>query len=144
MGAFFKSIFGGGRASTSASALARCHPLPEPVETDHDRLEPVATDALRLDSHWQAPTRRWVPAAEHAAAVLEFLQGPGGRTGSHPVDELKQLHIEICAERDWEPLGWTAVGRELRALLKDDKTYDKGKRVYHIPPLAGRLRLRAV
>ena len=90
------------------------------------------------------PTRRWAEPAERAAAILEFLQGPGGRTGSIPIDELKQLHIDICLERDWEIIGWTAVGRELRELLKADKTYDRGERVYRIPPLAGRSRLRAV
>jgi hypothetical protein len=139
-GGFFTSMFGGGRECTS-----ECQPPPEPVETDHNRLEPLATDDLQLDSHWQTPTRRWVPPAEHAAAILEFSQGHGGRTGSIPWDELQKLHIEICAERDWDPIGWTAVGRELGDLLKEEKkTYENGKRVYRIPPIAGRTRLRAV
>ncbi len=94
------------------------------------------------------PTRRWADPAEHAAAILEFLQGPGGRTGSIPVEELQRLHIEICIERDWDLIGWTAVGRELRELLKAEKTYEpvegKRTRVYRIPPLSGRSRLRAI
>jgi hypothetical protein len=60
------------------------------------------------------------------------------------VDELKKLHVEICAERDWEVIGWTAVGRERRWLLGAEKTYDRGKRVYRIPPIAARPRLKAV
>ena len=114
-----------------------CQPLTEPVETDLNRSRPVETDADQLASHWQMPTRRWAEPEEHAAALLEFSQGPGGRTGSIPWDELRLLHLEICGERDWEPIGWTAVGRELSDLLKEEKkTYDRGKRVYRIPPIA--------
>jgi hypothetical protein len=126
---------------------ALCHP-PELIETDRNRLEPFGTVPHRFVTPWPIPTRRWATPAEHAAAILDFLQGPGGRTGSLPVDELRKLHVEICAENDWEPIGWTAVGRELRKLLGAQKTYEdiKGRptRVYRIPPIAGRRRLRAV
>jgi hypothetical protein len=142
MGGFFWSIFGGDRRSTSAHASAQCQSLPEPIHTDVNRCELVETDGLRLATPCPFPTRRWVEPAEHAEAILEFLQGPGGRTGSLPVEELQQLHLEICAERDWELIGWTAVGRELRELLKADKTYEpingRRTRVYRIPPLAAR------
>ena len=138
-GGFLRSMFGGGRKRTR-----ECHPLPEPIETDLYRLGPVASDSPQLDSYWQTPTRRWAEPEEHAAALLEFLQGVGGRTGSIPVEDLKQLHIDICLERDWEIIGWIPVARELRRLLRAEKTYDKGKRVYRIPPIAGRSRLRAV
>ena len=140
MGGFFWTIFSGGRGS--AFAPAQCHPLPAPMDTDVNRCEPVETNSHRVATHCPLPTRRWADPAEHAAAILEFLQGPGGRTGSLPVDELKQLHVEICAERDWEPIGWTAIGRELRELLKADKTYEpingRRTRIYRIPPLAAR------
>ena len=126
-------------------STALCHPLPELMKTDRNRLEPVGTDSDRFVTPWPIPTRRWATPAEHAAPILDFLQGPGGRTGSLPVDELKKLHVEICAESDWEPIGWTAVGRELRKLLGAQKTYEdiKGRptRVYRIPRIAGRRRL---
>ncbi len=72
---------------------AACQPLPVPMDTDVDRCEPVETDAHRVGTPCPFPTRRWADPAEHAAAILEFLQGPGGRTGSIPVEELQQLHI---------------------------------------------------
>ena len=132
----------------AATSTGPCQSLAEPVDTDANRCEPVSTDAHQFATPCPFPTRRWAEPAEHAAAILEFLQGPGGRTGSLPIDELKQLHLEICAERDWEPIGWTAIGRELRELLKADKTYEpvngKRTRVYRIPPIATRGRIRAV
>ena len=119
-----------------------------------NRWIPMSTDANRWSrcASNSPPPARSLPAAgldpaERAAAILEFLQGPGGRTGSLPVDDLKQLHIDICLERDWEIIDWTSVGRELRRLLKADKTYDfkaPQTRVYRIPPLAARSRLSAV
>lgn len=122
-----------------------CQPLIEPVETDLNRSQPVEIDTDQSATHWQMPTRHWVEPAEHAAALLEFSQNPGGRTGSIPWDELRLLHLEICGERDWEQIGWTAVGRELSDLLKEEKkTYEGGKRVYRIPPLTARARIRAV
>lgn len=137
-GGFFRSMFGGG------GRTSECQPLPEPVETDLNRSEPVTTDMHRLDTHWQVPTRRRAEPEEHAAALLEVLQAPGGRTGSIPVDDLKAIHVDMCLEVDWEIINWIPVGRELRRLLGAEKTYDKGKRVYRIPPIAGRSRLRAV
>lgn len=138
-------MLGGHRHGGDARA---CQPLPDAVDTDANRCEPVDPDAHRVAPQCPFPTRRWAEPVEHAAAILEFLQGAGGRTGSLPIGELKQLHLEICAERDWEPIGWTAVGRELRELLKADKTYEpvngKRTRVYRIPPVAGRSHLRAV
>ena len=133
MGGFIRSMFGGRRGASAAEAAQR-HPLPAPADTDVNRCELVEVDELQLATHCPVPTRRWVPPQEHAVAILEFLQGPGGRTGSIPYCELKNLHLEICWERDWEPVGWNAVGRELRRLLKDEKTYDKRRRVYPIPP----------
>jgi hypothetical protein len=88
-----------------------------------------------------------VNPAEHAAAILDFLQGPGGHTGTIPFDEMEQIHLEVCLERDFEPIGWVAVGRELRKLIGDEKTYERinGEqvRVYRIPPRAERTRTRA-
>ncbi len=149
MRGLLRLIFSGdhlGGAGTEPAAA--CHPVAEPINTDVNRCELVVAEAHRVGTPCPYPTRRWADPAEHAAAILEFLQGPGGRTGSIPVEELQRLHIEICIERDWDLIGWTAVGRELRELLKAEKTYEpvegKRTRVYRIPPLSGRSRLRAI
>ena len=51
---------------------------------------------------------------------------------------MEQIHLEVCLECDFEAIGWTAVGRELRKLIGDEKTYERinGEqvRVYRIPP----------
>lgn len=106
---------------------------------DPNRFGLVQTGANRLGILCPVPTRRWAPPAEHAVAILEFLQGPGGRTGTFSVKEMKQVHGDVCDEWDIEQIGWTAVGRELRKLLGGDKTYapdasGKSVRVYRIPP----------
>jgi hypothetical protein len=136
--ALLTSIFIRGPRHGGDLAAPACQPMPEPIATDANRLQPVSAGEHQVGIYCQIPTRRWVTPAEHAAAILEFLQGPGGRTGSIPVDDLKKLHIEICFERDWELIGWTAVGRELRNLLGAQKCYDwvEGRRVrvYRIPP----------
>ena len=59
------------------------------------------------------------------AAVLDFLQGPGGRTGTIPFDEMEEIHLDVCLEREFEVIGWTAVGRELRRLLGAEKDYER-------------------
>jgi len=138
-------IFRGDHGGVGAERAAVCHPLTEPIETDQNQFELVARDDHQFASHCQLPTRRWVTPAERADAILEFSQNVGGRTGTVPWDELQKLHIEICGERDWDPMGWTAVGRELSDLLQEEKkTYENGKRVYRIPPLVCRSRLKAV
>jgi hypothetical protein len=124
-------------AATDSSGFG--HPLGEQSAPDRNRLQPVHTGENRFLIQGHVPTRRWVPAEEHAAAILDFLQGPGGRTGTIALTELKQIHAEVCLELDIDPIGWTAVGRELRRLLKDNKTYDYDQlgrrvRVYRIPP----------
>jgi hypothetical protein len=80
-------------------------------------------------------------------AILDLLQGPGGRTGTFTCAALKRVHTDICLEQGFEPIGWTAVGRELRKLIEDEKTYDRinGEqvRVYRIPPRTQQTRVRA-
>lgn len=84
------------------------------------------------------PTTQARPPRDHARALLDWLQGPGGRTGSILASELEAIHIEVCCELDWEPIGWIAVGRELRRLIGGRKEYarSEGRRlcVYRIPP----------
>lgn len=100
------------------------------------------------DYEWQrVSSRRWATPAEHAMAILDLLQGPGGRTGTFTCTALKRVHTDICLEQGFEPIGWTAVGRELRKLIKDEKTYDRINReqvrVYRIPPRTLQTRVRA-
>ena len=95
-------------------------------------LEGPSTDAI--------PTTEYRLAPDHAAELLAWLQGAGGRTGLLKATELKRAHSEMCCALDWEMIGWHAVGRELRRLLGDKKLYvrigGKKVRVYRIPPRA--------
>ena len=85
-------------------------------------------------------TVRSATPAQHAAAILDFLQAPGGRTGAITAKELREIHAEVCFVLELEPIGWTAVGRELRKLIGGGRTYHRinGEqvRVYRIPPRA--------
>jgi len=107
-------------------------PRTQPIPTDSHRLQPVHTGKHRS-------TLRWAPPTEHAAAILEALQGPEGRTGTVPYGYLREIHADVCIERNIEPCAWNPVGKELRKLIGGKKTYDydaNGKRirVYRIPP----------
>jgi hypothetical protein len=62
------------------------------------------------------------PAAEEAR-LLAWLQGESGRTGLLTVRELKELHIEACAEMGLQPGSWHAFGREFRRLIGARKEY---------------------
>lgn len=98
------------------------------------------------------PDYTWLEArlpADHAAALLEWLRGPGGRTGSILAIELEQMHHELCHELGWEIIGWISVGRELRRLLgakKELARQSDGRRlaVYRIPPAISAARTRRV
>jgi hypothetical protein len=93
-----------------------------------------------LPSAGPVSTVRSATPAQHAAAILDFLQAPGGRTGTIRATELRQIHAEVCFVLELEPIGWTAVGRELRKLIGEGRTYQRinGEqvRVYRIPPRA--------
>jgi len=87
------------------------------------------------------PTVTAMTTREHAEAVLDWLQGPGGRTGTVLASELIEIHRELCAERNWELKGWAGVGRELRRILGQGKEYvgrgNDRQRAYRIPPKPG-------
>ena len=61
----------------------------------------------------------WHSASEHAVALLEWMQGPGGRAGEVPARELMRAHAEMCAERFWEPVPWIPVAKAFRKLIND-------------------------
>ena len=78
-----------------------------------------------------------VLASEHAGLFLRWLQAPGGRVGWIPADELAHAYAEFASDSGIAPLGWIAVGRELRRLLGASKTYlwrnGRKLRAYRIP-----------
>lgn len=78
------------------------------------------TQPLQTDSNqFAAPSPTWHSASEHAAALLEWMQGPGGLVGEVPAHELMKAHAEMCLERYWEPMPWIPVAKALRELLND-------------------------
>ncbi len=57
--------------------------------------------------------------AEHASALIAWLQAPGGlgRTGQILARELQVIHAEMCAEIGWQQRPWNPIARELALLL---------------------------
>ena len=111
-----------------------------PVATDADREPPtLGRPQDRVSVAEPISTIEARPPADHAIALVAWLQGPGGRTGTISATELEQMHWELCHELGWEVVNWVAVGRELRRLLGAKKEYvrhEDGRRVrvYRIPP----------
>lgn len=78
------------------------------------------TQSLQTDSNqFTLPSPTWHSASEHAAALLERMQGPGGRIGEVPAHELMKAHAEMCLEKYWEPAAWIPVAKAFRELLND-------------------------
>ena len=65
------------------------------------------------------PSPSWHSAEEHAYALLDWMQGPGGRAGEVPARELMQLHLEMCAELFWQQTPWIPVAKAFRKLIND-------------------------
>ena len=61
----------------------------------------------------------WHSAEEHADALLDWMQGPGGRVGEVPARELMRLHIEMCAELFWQQTPCDPVAKAFRKLISD-------------------------
>lgn len=113
------------------------------VPIDSNRRQSKSSDNRpRLDASRDGtamvPTTEAHPPAKHAAALLAWLQGPGGRSGTVLACDLEVMHRDLCQDHDWELVGWNAVGRELRRLLGARKEYKRrdGRQlcVYRIPP----------
>ena len=116
---------------------------PRPKAESPKRTEHLAFDAAEVPTLLaQVPTIQARMPREHAAALLNWLQGPGGRTGSIFAHELETMHKDMCAAANWERVGWVAVARELRRLLNARKEYGRcaGRRlcVYRIPPASAK------
>jgi hypothetical protein len=147
-------------ASESNSQAARVSSEPHPIFECREGISvgqpsTIASDvpekqacvrAKRIDETLEHKT-----ASEHAAALLAWLQSPGGLTGSVTVSELTASHREMCADYGWADRSWISVGRELRRALGQRRTYGNRSgqkvRVYEIPTIvrrADRVPLRRV
>jgi len=120
--------------------------VPAPVEIEMpaaDRVEPQIAPFAHQPQTDAAPTplraasRRAVvvpmrPAEDHAAALLEFLQGPGGLVGEITAAEIEASYGDLMIDMQWHPRPWPTVAKALRAALGDaPKTYGyrNGQRV---------------
>jgi hypothetical protein len=79
-------------------------------------------------------------AKEHAAKIAERIRSVPDACGrAFHAGELAKLHAGLCAELDWLPRLWDAVGRELALLpgVKKGtvKIYGRRLTVYEIAPL---------
>lgn len=105
-----------------------------PGPTTSQRQSTDATPTLPRHDHDE--DRRYAPATFHAAALLTWLQGPGGRTGWITYAELQAAYREMAVEEKLEPHPWPAVGGQLRRLIAQPKRYVTRRRIrmWWIPP----------
>jgi len=80
--------------SPSENPAGECLPRSTLVDSTRQLPKPSAT-TLRDD---RLPSLEAHTAREHAEALLAWLQGPGGRTGSVFAFELEHMHRELCHE----------------------------------------------
>jgi len=80
------------------------------------------------------------PPADHARALLTWLQSAGGRTGTVPARDLVECHTAMLAELEWSPVPWNRVAIAFRKLIGTPKQYAYIDRVrtvvYHVPTAA--------
>lgn len=133
-----------GEATSAIESATPARMSPEADVTARDcriDTEPAALDRI----HDVTPTPRRLadaalkPAAEHATALLLFLQGPGGATGELTATDVEAAYSDLMIDLGWMPRPWSTVATALRAALGGAaKTYawrgGKRVRVYHIPP----------
>jgi hypothetical protein len=123
---------GGEPVRTGSDAAALPLPRPDlPLTTDG---QPVRTGSSATPI--ASPT--WHSPAEHAVALLNWMQRPGGRVGEVAAQELMAAHREMCLELFWEPVPWIPVAKAFRQLISDHKRHyasRNGRRilVYRIP-----------
>jgi len=123
---------------TDAKAVA------EPAAAIHGQkrtdVQPVRTGSTLVP----VATPSWHSPEEQAAALLDWLQAPGGRVGEVPARELMCLHIEMCAELFWQHTPWVPVARAFRKLINDPHHHYASRNsrrvvVYRIPRPAAQL-----
>ena len=104
-----------------------------------DSRPPTNGEPVRTGSNFlAAPCPAWHSAEDHAVALLQWMQGPGGRVGEVPASELMKAHVEMCAEHFWEPMPWIQVAKAFRKLIDDPKHHYASRNsrrvvVYRIP-----------
>jgi hypothetical protein len=103
------------------------------VQAESD-VQPVRTGSSALP----VASPDWHSPAEHAAALLNWMQRPGGRVGLVAARELMDAHREMCLELFWDPVPWIPVAKAFRHLINDyDRHYaSKDARrilVYRVP-----------
>ena len=73
----------------------------------------------------------------HAKALLELIQTYAEeKMGKYvPQSHLERTYLQMCAQNDWEPRHWTAIGRRLGRLTDRRTVKRDGKRfrAYRIP-----------
>ena len=85
-----------------------------------DQREPINGQSVRTGSSVVAiSSPAWHSTAEHAAALLQWMQGPGGRVGEVPARELMDAYVDMCVELFWEPLPWIPIAKAFRTLICD-------------------------
>ena len=108
-----------------------------PAQSD---CQPTGSELVRTGSNFFAAScPAWHSADDHAIALLQWMQGPGGREGEVPASELMKAHAEMCAEYFWEPIPWIPVAKAFRRLIEDPKHRYASRNsrqivVYLIPP----------
>ena len=107
-------------------------PAATPIDAQSTRTDVVPTLNQRV-SIPKTPNETfhlaYRPASEHAAELLSWLQGPGGRVGYMTWLELHAAYGDMSRELGLEPMNWTAVARELRRLIPQPKRYVGPNRV---------------
>ena len=98
---------------TGVSSATEHRPTPEQLERTGGQSVRTGSSVVAISSP------AWHPAAEQAAALLHWMQGPGGRTGEVSARELMSAYVDMCVELFWEPLPWIPVARAFRKLICD-------------------------
>lgn len=124
----------------------RCEPLRTSLTlaTEHppkpDQRDPIDSQSVRTGSTLVAiASAAWHSPDEHAKAMLQWMQGPGGRTGEVAARELMNAYVDMCVELFWEPLPWIPVAKAFRKLIGDPRRRLASRNsrrivVYRIPP----------
>jgi hypothetical protein len=120
-----------GAVPVGPSVNAGAEPTPATESGTAARAPAKAASALR--------DHAMMTAAEQAAALLAFLQGPGGVAGREITSvEIEGAFSDLCIEQGWAPRAWVCVGAELRKLTGGKKIYGyrdgQRVRVWRIPP----------
>ena len=93
------------------------------------RRKPVRVEALFLE--------REPEALVHARALLQLIQVecPEKVGGYVPQSHLERAYQQMCAQNDWTPRHWYAIGRRLNGLTDRRRLKRNGRqfRAYRIP-----------